>query len=308
MTEGTLAVTGASGFIGRRLVALALNRGWRVVALVRDPASLGMSNSNLHVVRWEAGVAVPVESLRSCRAVCHLAAFIPPDYRDPRYAGECFRVNALGAIEVARAATEAGVGRFVLFSSGQIYAPRGRPATEDDPIGISHHAAFYLASKIASEAFVDHFRVEKTLPVTVLRLGSVYGPGMRERGVVASFLAGALAGKPLDVRDGGIHTIDLVHVDDVVAAALNAVARQAGGTFNVGSGVLTSILELAEWIVALTGARTDLIKIYPRSAVAEVAGFAALDISRARSILDFVPLHPKDGLKTFMDMTTLRKV
>ena len=123
--KGHLVVTGASGFIGTRLVEVAIKAGWEVTALLRDTAQLSHLNCVLlRTERWHTGQDLLSRGLLSgVDAICHLASFIPPDYGDPIHAAECFRVNALGTLELSQQASEAKVGRFVLFSSGQIYAP-----------------------------------------------------------------------------------------------------------------------------------------------------------------------------------------
>ena len=73
----TLAVTGATGFIGRRVVAAALDAGWSVRVLVRDAQQLA-SFSNVDGVVWDMGADdLPADALLGVDAVCHTAAYIP---------------------------------------------------------------------------------------------------------------------------------------------------------------------------------------------------------------------------------------
>lgn len=295
--KGRLVVTGASGFIGTRLVELALDRGWRVTALARSSDRLNrLGNPRLSVLRWSVGEPVGRESLKDTAAVCHLAAFIPPDYSDPAYAEECFRINALGTLALAESAAEARVRRFVLFSSGQIYAQSDQPVSEGDLVYPAHRAAFYLASKLAAELFAEHYREARALPVTILRVASVYGAGMKPEGLISKFAKNAAEGIALKVHNGGRYRADLVHVDDVAGATLSAIERNAGGLFNIGTGVSHSTAEIAQMIVEILGASPKLIDVLPPDGrVPE--GFSALDITKARDVLGYLPLDLKDGLR-----------
>lgn len=301
-SEARLAVTGASGFIGRRLVEAALLRGWQVVALVRNPDALGgLSRAELQVMQWQVGEALPREHLAGCRAFCHLAAYVPHNQRDPSVALECHRVNALGLMEVAASAADTGVGHFVQFSTGQLYAARTGLASEDDPVWPSPRAPFYLASKIAAEVYLDHIRTSRSLPATTLRLGSVYGAGMGKQGVVANFLARLQSGEPVVVHAGGQDGVDLVSVDDVIAATFKAIEAGARGTFNIGSGVSASVLQIARWMTAAAGRGDDAIEVLSPQASLDDGGFAALDITRARAAFDYRPVHPRDGLARLIE-------
>lgn len=297
MAGRKVIVTGASGFVGRELVKRALGEGWRVAVLDRSQATSGFDlHRNLSVFDWRIGETLPREALDHSDALFHLAAFIPSNFADPAAAEECLKVNALGALGLAEAALKAGIGRFVHFSSGQIYDNRGRAAREDDPTFPASRAAFYLASKLVSEIYIEHFRLARGLPAAILRLSSVYGLGMKKGGVIPRFVAAAKNGARLEVADGGVYAADFVHVGDVAAAALAVVEKKAEGVFNIGAGAATTTLELAESVLRAAGADPSLIALAPATG-APSTGFAALDITKARETFGFAPRRLEDGLK-----------
>ncbi|MGH6945032.1 MAG: NAD-dependent epimerase/dehydratase family protein [Geminicoccaceae bacterium] len=296
----TLVLTGATGFVGRRLLSEALARGWAVRALVREPSRVPPAE-HLEVEPWDALRAeTPVDLLAGADAVCHAAAFLPPDYADPAFAERCFRANALGTLSLLAAASEAGVGRFVHFSSGNAYAPGPDLAREHHPLYPSARAPYYLTSKVASEVFVEHWRETKGLCACVLRLGSVYGPGMAAGGLVPGFVRTLRAGRPIVVRDGGRYGVDLVLIDDVVAAALSALETEASGPFNVGSGARTATRELAGLLVEIIGADEELVIVEPPGDGPVDAGFAGLDIGRAIRQLGYRPTPLREGLERYV--------
>lgn len=297
-----MVVTGANGFVGANLVRRALADDWSVTALSRSREKLATLNApNLTVFDWSVGEPMPDPGvLEAADVVFHLAALIPQNYADPDCAGECFRINALGALQMATLALQAKVGRFVLFSSGQIYARRERPAKEEDPAFPSQRAVYYLGSKLMAELFVENLRLIHKLPATILRLSSVYGSGMTGNGLVSRFARAAAAGDPLIVHDGGAYAADFVFVDDVAAAALAAIENRADGIFNIGSGEATTTLDLAHLIVNLLGADPKQIKMEPGAPGTSPAGFSALDISKARGTFGYKPRPPEEGLKCWL--------
>ncbi|MGH8542177.1 MAG: NAD-dependent epimerase/dehydratase family protein [Gammaproteobacteria bacterium] len=295
----TLVVTGAAGFIGRRLVTAGLARGWAVRALVRDPSSMPMGD-HLNAYRWDASAAeTRAHLLEGADAVCHLAALIPPDGNNPAFAKPCFGVNALGTLSLLAAAHEAGVSRFVHVASGNAYAPRPGLVGENHSLYPSERSPYYFISKIAGEVFVDHWRRTRGLSSCVLRLGSVYGPGMKSKGLVPIFTQRLHAGQPIVVRDGGGFATDLVFVDDVVSAAHSALEGDVIGAFNIGSGVRTTVRELAALLVEIVGADPSLVTIGSPGAAPDI-GFAGLDVSRARAELGYRPTPLREGLRRYV--------
>lgn len=287
-------VTGANGFIGRRMVETLLARSWRVTALSRSLDWLHtVDHPRLRALAWEAGGVLPPDALSEADAVFHLAAFIPPNQTDPAFARPCLEVNALGTLALLEAALTAGVRRFVYFSSGNTYQPLDRPVTESDPLFPIHRATFYLSSKLVGEMYALHYGAARGLPVTSLRVSSVYGRGMHDKALIRRFIASLSAGSPITVDDGGRFTADFVNAGDVIDLALLAVEQSADGVYNAGSGTPLSTLELAHAIADAVGASPDLIQVKPPGTGA--AGFSALDITKSRS-LGYTPKQFRVGL------------
>jgi UDP-glucose 4-epimerase len=146
------------------------------------------------------------------------------------------------------AAREAGVPRFVNTSTGGAVYGEGQiiPAPEDHPVAPE---APYGQSKFAAEGYCALYSRLHDLSTVSLRYGNVYGPRqdpLGEAGVIAIFCGRLVAGERPIVFGDGLQTRDYVHVDDVVAANLAAVESNAGGAFNVGTGVETNVLRLVE--------------------------------------------------------------
>lgn len=283
-----LALTGGSGFVGRHFAGAARRSGWRIRHLARrrppeaDPAD-EWGFLDLAVAEGEG------PNLAGCAALVHLAAYIPSNHHDPAEAARCWRINALGTLHLVDAAIRAGVGRILQAGSANAYARTAVPPDEATPLFPSSRG-YYLGSKIGQEIYAaERCRGEDVLLQTV-RLASVYGPG-QQSGAPGLMARAAASGRPVSVHGTGAFGSDLVHVDDVAAAMLLLLASERGGAFNVGSGVRTTILELALLLAGQTGAPV----VHEALMAQEDWGFPALNIDRLRA-LGYRPTPLIEGL------------
>lgn len=254
---GSVLVTGGAGFIGSHLADALLAHGHRVVVL--DDLSTGDPRRVPPGARFVKGdIREPgLEALlveEKVDTVFHLAAQVDPrrSVEDPFLdAG----VNVLGTIRVAQASALAGVTQLVFSSTGgAIYgdALGGRSGEEQPP----NPGSPYGVAKLAAEMYLAALAPEAGYLLTILRLASVYGPrqdGRGEAGVVGIWMNRLLSGQDAVVNGDGRQTRDFVHVADVVAASQAAFRRRVRGTFDIGTGVETSITELYRLVAAACG-------------------------------------------------------
>ena len=115
----TIAITGASGFIGRRVVEIALGSGWRVRALCRDVSKFSsVRREGLEVRAWSLDSETDhTAGLAGVDAVCHAAALVPTNLQDVSLASECFEANAAGTARLLDSAVKTGVASFVYLST-----------------------------------------------------------------------------------------------------------------------------------------------------------------------------------------------
>jgi len=289
-----IAVTGAAGFIGRHVVGALAARGHAVVALVhRAPAPPGVEARTL-----DLAVASSIDAaLSDVDALVHAGAYLPRSNEDPDEAGRCLQVNAIGTLEVLRAADRLGLQKVVTLS-GNVYRLGVTPVSEDAPVDPSAHATYYLASKACADFYAEHFARDHRLPIVILRPSAVYGPGLR-RGMIHTFVARLSAGEPITIADGGRYRADLVHVEDVAATIGDILEGTARGIFNLGAGTTTSTLEIAAALARLLGASAKLLQIEPARGLAPV-GFSPLDTTRARRELGWTPRTLEHGLVDYI--------
>jgi UDP-glucose 4-epimerase len=289
-------VTGGAGFIGSHTVDVLLARGDEV-HVVDNLATGRRENLDSAATLHEHDIREPLESLFAGirpEVVVHLAAQADVGTSVAQPALD-LEVNVLGTVNVLEAARAHGAQ--VVFSStgGAIYGDCERPAREDDP---REPVSPYGTSKLAAEEYLATWnRLHETHHVA-LRLANVYGPRQLARlegGVVAIFSERLRAGENVTVYGDGRQTRDYIYVGDVVAAVVAAIGI-AGGTFNVGTGKETSVLELFDVMRRVAG--VDAWAEHAPARPGE-ARRSVLDTTRAERELEWRPqLSLEEGLRT----------
>jgi len=244
-----ILVTGGAGFIGSQMARRHLADGHRVVVV--DNLSTGLREKVPEGVRFvQADIAEtdlePVLREEKIDFVSHHAAQIDVRHSvsDPLFDA---RSNILGSLKVFEACKRSGSKR-VLFSStgGALYGEPegGKPATEDHP---TNPISPYGCAKLSIEKYLHYYQVIHGFQTVIFRYGNVYGPGQNglgEAGVVAIFCEAILHGRTPKIRGDGGQTRDYVFVMDLVRAAAAAVQTDRSGTWNLGTGVETSVNDL----------------------------------------------------------------
>jgi len=228
MEVPTIAVTGAAGLVGHRLLAALAHDAAvdRVVGLdVREP-ELRPRHVTFHRVDIAGAELRPL--LEGVDAIVHLAGVVDP-VRDEALMA---RVNVGGTRRVLDAAAAVGVRRIVRVSSATVYGAwptNALPLTEDAPLRPNPH--FSPAVQGAEvERLLAEWRAEHPgVTVTTLRSAPVVGPGAER--LPARVVLGR---PPLRVR-GAAPPVQVVHVDDLVAALVLAATRDLPGVFNVAA-------------------------------------------------------------------------
>jgi UDP-glucose 4-epimerase len=252
-----ILVTGGAGFIGSHLAESLLSRGHEVTVL--DDLSTG-SHANLAniyaKIRFIQGDIMDdgkVEAaLEGADSVAHLAALIsvPESFRMvARYR----EINAGGTQKVANLAASAGVKKFVFASSCAVYgAPLKLPIAEKEPL---KPISPYAESKAWAEEAVSQ-AATRAMGTCTLRLFNVFGPrapNNQYSGVITQFASRLRQNRPPLVYGDGEQTRDFIYVADAVRFFVAALEGKAKGTYNVGTGKGTTVNDLADAMINLTG-------------------------------------------------------
>ncbi len=243
-----IALTGASGYTGGRLLERLLARGDSVIALVRaGSVTSALTSNRVEIVRGVLGSAEDAQRLvAGCDAVMHVAAV----YRTAGHKDSYYReVNVLGTRKLLEASAAAGVRRFVHTSTVGVHGDvKNPPADENAPIAPSD---IYQATKAEAEALAREFGRSRGLEVAIVRPAAIFGPG--ETRLLKVFRSIA-RGRYAVVGDGTPH-YHLVYIDDLVDGFLLALTRPeaAGETFIIGGPRSISQNDLAREVAQATG-------------------------------------------------------
>lgn len=302
-----LAVTGATGFLGRHLVAAALGRGHQVRALVRPGRE---APAGAEPVAGDLADAAALDRLvAGADAVLHLAA-LGVQRRDRDWA-RLVEVNVARPLAVAEAAARAGVGVLVAVGTVLEYRGHGRlpgapaplPALclEDSPCD---PADPYGATKAAGGLVLRARAAALGLPCWWLRLASLYGPGDDAEKLLPGAAAAAREGRPFEMS-GGAQVREWLHVADAAEALLAAAAAPpAAGVevVNVGTGEGVALLEVVRRAFALAGADPALVRAGARPYGPGEVHRLVMSVERARARWPGLPapVGLEDGLRALV--------
>jgi UDP-glucose 4-epimerase len=307
-----ILVTGGAGFIGSHVVDACIAGGDHVTVL--DDLSTGRIDNIAHLLGHERFRFVEGSILNerlvgqlveACDEVYHLAAAIGMR----RVVGmplTTFKTNLNGSDVVFSAAALRG-RRVLLASTSEVYGlNEHRPTSEMDltVLGLTTKPRWtYAYSKAAAEVLGLAYYFDENLPLIIARLFNTVGPRQTGRYgmVVPTFVRQALEGQPLTVHGDGSQTRCFGDVHEI-AGALTSLMHQPlaiGQVFNVGNNQETSIQELAERVIELTGSSSSIVYV-PHD---EVYGtnFDEIqrrvpDISKVRDFIDFEPQTTIDDI------------
>jgi UDP-glucose 4-epimerase len=233
--------------------------------------------------------------------VFHLAAlWLLQCHEFPRSA---FDVNVRGTFNVMEACVKSRVARLVYSSSASVYGDAvEEPMTEEHPF---NNRNFYGATKICGEAMLRAFHCRYGLNYVGLRYMNVYGPRQDYQGAYIAVIMKML--DAIDRGDGptifgdGSEAFDFVAAEDCGAANVCAMKAESTDRFyNVGTGRRTSLRELAEMLLELTGSR-EAIKIAPRSQATLVRNRIGSPVRASEEIGFRARIELREGLKRLMD-------
>ena len=297
-----IVVTGGAGFLGSHLCERLLADGNDVLCI--DNYFTGtktnilpiLDNPRFEVMRHDVTFPLYIETDDIFNLACPAS---PVHYQyDPVQTTKTSvhgAINMLGLAKRTRA-------RIMQASTSEVYGdPTVHPQTEDyrgnvNPLG--PRACYDEGKRCAETLFFDYHRQHR-LRIKVARIFNTYGPRMHPNDgrVVSNFIVQALRGQDISIYGEGTQTRAFCYVDDLIEGFMRLMATpdEFTGPVNLGNPVETTVRQLAERIIALTGSKSKLVfKPLPQDDPLQ----RCPDITLARKTLGWEPKVPLDeGLK-----------
>ena len=306
LTGKRVLVTGGAGLMGSHIADSLLKKGASEIVLLDNMVRGSMSNiegvlsdSRARFVKGDiCDLNLLMELATDMHGIFHMAALrITACAADPMAA---MQVMLVGTHNILHAMEQKNVGKLIYPSSASIYGLADNFPTEE-----THHPynnrTYYGAAKVAGEGMARSFSDRYGIQYVALRYFNVYGPRMDIHGkyteVLIRWLDRIDAGQRPAIFGDGSQTIDLIYIDDITDANIMAMESEiTDDVLNIASGTETSLLELLQALLKVTGSKLEP-EFLPERAVNPVPRRLACT-KKAEKLLGFkAKVSIEDGLE-----------
>jgi UDP-glucose 4-epimerase len=268
--NSNILVLGGAGLIGSHTIELLLKKNPKKIIIYDNFERGKIQNLNKVInnpkvqIFPDGGDILQIDilnkAMRGIDYVFHFAAlWLLQCHEYPRSA---FNTNIMGTFNVIDLCVKNKIKKLVYSSSASVYGD-----AEINPIKENHsfnNKNFYGATKICGEAMLRSFFYRYGLNFIGLRYMNVYGPRQDSKGayvaVLIKMIINSLQNKEIEIYGNGREKYDFVSVYDCAKANINALESKCSNKFlNVGTGVGTTLIELAEKIIKITGSKSKII-------------------------------------------------
>jgi len=305
--DSRILVTGGAGLIGSYIVDLLIPENPKEIIVFDKNASGFMENSSPNldykaVILQEGDITLSHDvkkALNGIDFIFHTASLLTKESANQSRAA--YDVNIGGTYNLLEGSVTAGVKKLIYSSSISIYGdPVVAPATENHPLNA---ISMYGAGKVACESLLRVFKNQWGLNSVALRYAPVYGPRQTERTNIAQYIAESFdriaKGLPPIIYGDGSQLYDYIYVEDAARANIVALKSSVSGeSFNIATGVSTSVADVVRMIGEITG--TSLEAEYAPQGERFSAKNLFFDVSKAEKMLGYkAAVSMSEGLKRF---------
>ena len=309
MSDNTVLVTGAAGFIGFHVAQRLLAEGRQVIGLdsVNNYYDPQLKAARLDILKAQAGftfVKLDLAERAAMKAlfaqhrfpvVVHLAAQAGVRYslENPHAYADA---NLEGFINVLEGCRHNGCGHLLFASSSSVYGANTKlPFSVQD--NVDHPISLYAATKKANELMAHSYSHLYRLPATGLRFFTVYGPWGRPDMAMFIFAKAILAGQPVRLFNHGKMRRDFTFIDDVVQAVVRLIGRPPQGRADWDGNRPDPGSSRAPWKIYNIGNN------HPED-LTHVISLLEKEFGRT-AIKDMLPMQPGDVEATYADVADL---
>lgn len=250
-----VAVTGASGMVGRHLLSLLSQRDIAALATSRTRPRFLPQNSTWafwDLSEWKSNDELD-RLFPNVQALFHLGACVPQTWNlNAETRRAIFDINVRSCLSIAEWALAKHIP-IVFLSSSMVYAnPERIDIKECDPKTDPGRDNFYGFGKWVAEQVFSCFS-QQGVEAVIFRPSSIYGNGLPSNKMITRFLNSAAQGEVINLKPPFEEKVNLIHAMDVATAMIQALEREAWGTFNISGTAPCSIREIAETCVKVVG-------------------------------------------------------
>lgn len=283
-------ITGATGFIGTCLLRRLVNNNEKVHIILRKQAKVWRIKDILsRTVRHISDLSNVKELTNIIHkinpdVIYHLATYGAYSYQ--KEPDKIIKTNIFGTWNLLRAASTVNYELFVNTGSSSEYGFKESPMKETD---LLEPASYYAVTKCSQTLLCSHIAREEKRPIVTLRPFSVYGPYEEPKRFIPALMKSLYSKESMDLVSPEISR-DQIYVDDMVNAYLlvDKLKKHPGEIFNIGTGIQSSIRDVVEAAVKVTGKTTDFRWGNMKQRMWDTTSWVA-DISKARKLLGWIP-------------------
>lgn len=296
-----IIITGGAGFIASHIADSYITLGHKVV-IIDNLSSGRIEYINKKAKFYEADI-------RNSDEVRKILQEVKPDIINHHAAQISVRnsvenpqndanINILGLLNLLEEGKNIGIKKFVFASSGGVvYGEADQIPTPETYIPLQPLSP-YGVTKLASELYLNYYFQTYKIPYVALRYSNVYGPRQNphgEAGVVAIFSLKLLRGEKPVINGDGMQVRDYVFVEDVARANVKAIESDISGSYNIGTGIQTNVVQIFEKIKEVTYSSLEARHGPARTGEQKIS---CLDCAKAYQILGWKPqFEISQGLK-----------
>ncbi|AHM58440.1 nucleoside-diphosphate-sugar epimerase [Flammeovirgaceae bacterium 311] len=275
-------VTGAGGFLGSTLVKHLQEAGEEVYAASRTAKDGGIA---LDITRPEDFEALKIEP----DIIINCASALPDastGFSDPAYLRRLFETNVTGSANLMNWAVSRKIPKVINCSTLVVVnKPWPVPLREEENTYPKGGHVGYSASKLSQELVMSSIAEAGGVELLHVRISALYGPGMKEGGILTKLLKQAAAKEKISLTNGNCVSFDFLHVEDAakILHYLSGMAAWSRKVLNLASGEEVGLLDLAETLCELTGNQKENIE---NKDLPGVSSRANIDTSRLEKWLE----------------------
>lgn len=261
MVLSKVAITGGSGMVGRHIISSLLEKGIDCIATSRTkPVNKGS------IVPWEAWDLREWKSVdelnalfSGASAIIHIGAAVPSPGENLSHK-TIFDSNVRSCLCLGQWALENRIP-MIFLSGATVYASQDHEGIrEDDDKAVQTLGGFYGFSKFLAEEVLLNLAANG-LQLCILRPSSIYGFGLHHGKMISKFINQASRDEVIVLEQPVDDKIDMIHATDVADVVIQALEGKAHGIYNIASGTLSTVLEIAQTCVKVVGKGKVEIKI-----------------------------------------------